>query len=496
MAIQYPKLTHTTLPSVDGFNGSLNILRDPPKSIFTKRIDKVGQNNDITNLIDDSGDRMNEGILVYSRGVNPMVAVSYDNNSNNAGSFTNKALGYGNTNSNQGHINGTFQAKLPYRVMDRGAFRPPIRSQRDLLPLSRQPRAWFQALSNPGFIDYNKKKYLPTKFRMIKDLLLKTETTITPNKSVKVEKPILENYKMQNAINEKHINIEGLSGKRSLDYSNFTRENVDLYKGIQENYEQVNATTNKQQNISQNLSNLRINESNYIGDKKYFESLTNPSSSRTQNLKDIEINKDNYIANKEYFESSTNRSLQTTHGLEGFTIDEDQYINEKEYYDFTANKGRDINVKSLNELQSNNKTSVKDILQYDLESGKKTGYTLLTSVPNIDLESHHLAHDVKASLNDPTVYKNVQHKNTIQLNDNLPRVNTANRNVTRIEDMDNFGYSSSRDYKLPETIRKGEFLNNGVKPTIDRSDIQFRSDPHKETIRKYVNNAQFSRFQH
>ena len=197
MAIQYPKLEHVTLPSVDGFNGSFNILRDPPKSIFTKRIDKVGQNNDIIDDIDMSGDRMSEGIKVYARGVNPMVSVSYDNNSNNAGSFTSGAFGQGNY-SNQGHHTGNRQAFLPYRIGDKGAFRPPIRSQRDLMPLSRQPRAWFQALTNPGFADFTKKKFLPTQFRMIRDIVLKTDQVVKPNHSVKIEKPILENMKDDN----------------------------------------------------------------------------------------------------------------------------------------------------------------------------------------------------------------------------------------------------------------------------------------------------------
>ena len=494
MAIQYPKLEHVTLPSVDGFNGSLNILRDPPKSIFTKRIDKVGQNNDITNLVDDSGDRMNEGILVYSRGVNPMVSVSYDNNSNNAGSFTNSSFGYG-SNINQGHLNRSFQAKLPYRVMDRGAFRPPIRSQFDLLPLSRQPRAWFSALSNPGYVDYTKKKYLPTKFRMIKDLLLSTDTPITPNKSVKIEKGILENMKMKNAINDKHINIEGFSGKRTLDHSNFTRENVDMYKGIQENYEQVNATTNKQRDISHNLNNMSINEKNYIGDKTYYESATNRSLQTTHGLDGMRIQENGYIQDRDYYESTTNPSLQTTHGLDGIEIDQDRYINDKEYYDFSVNKGQNINVKTIDQLNSNNKTSVKDVMQYQLDAGKQTGYTLLTSIPDIHLESHIEAHDVKANYNDPRVYKRVQHENKITLQENTPKINTV-RNVTRIEDMNNFDYGSSRNYKLPEKINKGEFTNVGVKPTTDRSEIQFRSDPHKENIRKYVNNVQFSRFQH
>jgi len=444
MAIQYPKLEHVTLPSVDGFNGSLNILRDPPKSIFTKRIDRVGQNNDLNNLIDGSSDRMNEGILVYARGVNPMVSVSYNNNSNNAGSYTNA---------------GARQAYLPYRIADKGAFRPPIRSLRDLMPLSRQPRVWFEALSNPGFIDYAKKKHIPTKFRMIKDALKLEE--IKPNYSIKIEKPILENYKMQNEINDKHISIEAFSGHRTMDLSNFTRENIDQYKGIQENYEQVNASTNKQQHRSQNLENIEIDKGQYTKDKNYYETLSKPS-------------------------------LQTNQGVEGLSIDKGQYIQDKNYYDFVVNKGRDINVKTLDQLIGNNKENVKDILQYEKDSGKQTGYTLLTDIPEMNLEYHMPQFRVDSSLNDPTVYKRVEHQNEIKLYDNLPKVTTV-RNVTKIEDMNNFEYGSSRQFNLPETMKKGEFLNSSSKPTLDRFEIQFRTDPNKEKIKKYLNENQFTR---
>jgi len=556
MAIQYPKLEHVTLPSVDGFNGSFNILRDPPKSIFTKRIDKVGQNNDIIDDIDMSGDRMSEGIKVYARGVNPMVSVSYDNNSNNAGSFTSGAFGQGNY-SNQGHHTGNRQAFLPYRIGDKGAFRPPIRSQRDLLPLSRQPRAWFQALTNPGFADFTKKKFLPTQFRMIRDIVLKTDQVVKPNHSVKIEKPILENMKMLEKINEKHINIEAFSGKRSLDYSNFTRENIDQYKGIQENYEQVSAITNKQQHRSHNLDNMTINKGNYIGEKEYYESSTNPSRNRSQGLNGLRIDEDryigdvnqyetsanpsmqriqglagmrihedqyigetnqyetmanpslstnqgidglsihesNYIGEKEYYESSTNPSRQRSQGLDGLRIDEEQYINEKEYYDIELNKSRDINVKTIDQLQTNNRTSVKDIFQYELDAGKNTGYTHLTSIPDMELEHHMPRYETYTALNDPTVYKRVEHQNQITLSHNMPQINTV-RNVTKIEELPTFEYGSSRDFKLPETLKKGQFLNEGANPTLDRSEIQFRQDPNKQQIRKYVNDSQFNRFHH
>jgi len=493
MSIQYPKIEHVTLPSVEGFNGTFNILRDPPKSIFTKRIDKVGQNNSINDAVDESGDRMNEGILVYSRGVNPMVSVSYDNNSNNAGSFTRSSFGQGSSiNQGQGHHLAQSQAFLPYRIADKGAFRPPVRSQRDLLPLSRQPRAWFQAMANPGFTDYTKQKHLPTQFRMIRDLVLKTEDLVKPNKSVKIEKPILENMKMKQAINDKHISIEAFSGKRALDYSNFTRENVDTYKGIQENYEQVNATTNKQDKRSHNLSDMSITKENYIQNRTYYDAATNPSLQKSHGLDGLEIDRDNYIGAKEYYDASTNPSLQKSQGLDGLDIDRENYIGAKEYYDAYTNRGEDINTKSLEELYSNNKLSVKDTIQFNTDSGKNTGYTLLTDIPDMELEHHMPRYNMTASMNDPTVHKYVRHENELQMRESQ-KINTV-RNVTRVEDLNNFEYPTSREYKLPETLQKGQFLNEGAKPTLDRSEIQFRQDPNKDKIRKYINDTQFSRF--
>ena len=88
MSISYSGLTNygkATLPSAESWGTNMNILRDPPKSITTRRIDKVGQTSEITSMIDDSENRACEAINVYARGVNPMVSVSYDNTGNNGG---------------------------------------------------------------------------------------------------------------------------------------------------------------------------------------------------------------------------------------------------------------------------------------------------------------------------------------------------------------------------------------------------------------------------
>ena len=65
---QYPKETHLTLGSVEGWGTNLNIVRDPPKGIFTRRVDKVGDAQASTERILDSGDdRFYEGVSVYAR---------------------------------------------------------------------------------------------------------------------------------------------------------------------------------------------------------------------------------------------------------------------------------------------------------------------------------------------------------------------------------------------------------------------------------------------
>ena len=58
--IQYPKTTGLTLPSVEGGFGTLNILRDPPKSIHTTYKPKVGDTSKISEWIGGSDDRICE----------------------------------------------------------------------------------------------------------------------------------------------------------------------------------------------------------------------------------------------------------------------------------------------------------------------------------------------------------------------------------------------------------------------------------------------------
>ena len=77
-----------------------------------------------------------------------------NNNVGNNGGQSSGAV-YGSSNipgSNNMSAGGRTQAYLPYRVMRDGAFRPPVVTQADLLPLSRLPRIWTTAFTKPGFV--------------------------------------------------------------------------------------------------------------------------------------------------------------------------------------------------------------------------------------------------------------------------------------------------------------------------------------------------------
>ena len=148
-----------TLPSVDTWQNSMNILKDPPRSIQTRQYNNhIAMTSEITQMIQDSGDRVNEAIMVYPRGVNPMTDVSYDNYGNNGGQRKGNRASAGLVD---GSSNSGKQAYLPYRIMQGGAFRPPTRDQRELLPLSRLPRVWTSSYTQPGFADFTKKLLTP-----------------------------------------------------------------------------------------------------------------------------------------------------------------------------------------------------------------------------------------------------------------------------------------------------------------------------------------------
>ena len=287
MAISYSGITNygkVTLPSVDTWGSDMNILRDPPKSIMTRRVDKVGQTSSITEMIDESENRAAECILPFARGVNPSVSVSYSNSSNNGGQLSsgirNNSDGNYGTNGNGSNVNNYTAgaaASLPYKLTD--SFRPPVLSQWDLQPLSRLPRVWTSSFTKPGFSDFSKKARscgtdLETK--EVKNNVLKTSAR--PTAVYKIETPLKEQpfevkYFIQPSLKKSYQ-----APKTSTDRTQQTvlQPNKEINNNV------LHAFANSNLKNIKHVNNNDFNTEKYINDKNNTSAFTNIKSNYTQ----------------------------------------------------------------------------------------------------------------------------------------------------------------------------------------------------------------------
>lgn len=315
-----------TLPSAEAALGSMNILKDPPKSIHTRKIDKVGQTSDITQWLQDSGDRSCEVITQYARGVNPMVSVSYQNYGNNGGQR-------GGTVAPAMHQS---QAYLPYAIGVGGnVFRPPTLRQEDLLPLSRLPRTWTYAFTNKEFPDFSRKMRCAQpaeKTRQVKNQML--QGSVRPTCTYQLEKPIVEPFEVKYVI-QNPIQVSATSGIRSRDIGR--QEVVEPVGGIEQNPLHTYAQTQK--GMIKHVHNSEKHTDNYIQDahhanvssKAYHYMQTTPISE----IMDLEIHtKDTMHVS---YETPQSRNKQEDY------IHEDPNLQRRlPYYEATTNFGLDI----------------------------------------------------------------------------------------------------------------------------------------------------------
>jgi len=248
-----------TLPSVEGGFGSQNILRDPSKSIMTRKVDRVGDTNSFTNMIDESGNRSCEAIQVYARGVNPFVSVSYSNHGNNGGQRSG------------GLVEGGQQAsKLPYPIMRDGAFRPPVLLQEDLLPLSRMPRNLTSAFSQPGFADFSRKMRSCGTVDNTKEVKTNSlKAFIRPTAVYKIETPISEPFEVKYVI-QPSIKTSASSGIRTMD---ITQQHVN--KPTKEIYD-----TPLHANAQANYVDVRHVDNNEFNPERYLQDTNSHSVSK------------------------------------------------------------------------------------------------------------------------------------------------------------------------------------------------------------------------
>jgi hypothetical protein len=405
-----------TLPSIDSWSTDNNILRDPPKSIHTRRIDKVGDTSEITSMIDDAENRACEVILPFARGVNPSVAVSYDNNSNNGGRNGSASVTVG----------GQTQAYLPYRVMRDGAFRPPVVTQYDLLPLSRLPRVWTSAFTQPGFTDFSKRmKSCGTaeNTKEVKNKLLKVSAR--PTAVYKIETPLNEPFEVKYVIQP--------TLKKSY-------------------YTQKSSTDRTVQNVLKPTKEVNLNNIHSFA-----------SSNMSDNSKYVN-----------HTEMDTERYLQDTNAHAVYTnINDNRYVNNNEMD--TERYLQDTNAHQVNTNMSSHiqLTSIEDIL--DLGTVKtKDAINIDYTAPISGIEKVDYIHDdiqlEKVLPNYSTrtnisqnLHKVVEHEYMKELQRNTPltqmMINPGKVGETNI---------SSRDYKLIDKIQFGGFDGRGQMPIQTR----------------------------
>lgn len=266
----------STLPSVETWGTNMNILRDPPRSIMTRKIDRVGETSEITQMVQESGDRVGETINVYARGTNPFVAVDYSNNGNNGGQ---RSGGRRSAGMVSGSTNSGKQSFLPYRVARDGAFRPPMRDLRELLPLSRLPRVWTSSFTQPGFADFSRKAMCPgMDNREVKKESQMLKACVRPTTTYQIETPITETYEVKNNI-KNPVQVAVGSGIQSR--GKFNAENGESTYQVHADPLHANANVNKSaSNRTQKGTIEHFDTDRYTHEALYGEMPSNLSSNK------------------------------------------------------------------------------------------------------------------------------------------------------------------------------------------------------------------------
>jgi hypothetical protein len=438
MSINYSAITTSkqkiTLPSVDSWGANFQVLRDPPKSIHTRRIDKVGEGSGITQMIDDSGDRACEAILEYARGVNPMVSVSYSNN------------------------DGT-PSKLPYTVNKDGAFRPPVVGPRDLMPLSRQPRNWTTAFTKPGFADYSKRlkdcgQMTDKNTREVKNCTIKT--SIRPTAVFQLETPISEPFEVKYMI-QNPVKTAVTSGLKTLDYT--TQNVIEPVKGV--DYNMMHAYAQSNINIDQYKNDSQFNPNRYLQDNLNTNAVSNISNPYIY-VNETEFDPERFIQNNLNTDASTNPSLQI------------QVTPIEDIIDMA-------NIRTQNTLHSSYNTPIKGLEQNNIYDHN-----------DIELKRNVPEHYANTNINQ-NIHKKMEYDNSLQFERKMPiavvRSNPGTRERNLNEEI------NSREYKLAQKVHPGGFDGRGSAPTMERQNNVYNLSSSKSNMNKRMTESFENRYQ-
>jgi hypothetical protein len=439
MSINYSAIVNSkqkvTLPSVEAWGADFQILRDPPKSIMTRRVDKVGEGSGITQMIDDAGDRACEAILEYARGVNPMVSVSYSNN------------------------DGT-PTKNPYSINRDGAFRPPVMSARDLMPLSRQPRNWTTAFSMPGFADFSKRLHdcgqmTDKNTREVKSCTIKT--SCRPTAVFQLETPISEPFEVKYNI-QNPVKASVTSGLKSMDYT--TQNVIEPVKGI--DYNMMHAYAQSNLNANKYINESEFDSGRYIQHNLNTNAVSNVSNPSVY-VNETEFDPDRYIQDNLNINAASNPSLSH---IQVTSIDD--------IIDMAPIRTQDT-------LHSKYTTPIQGLQQNNIYDHN-----------DIELYRNLPEHYANTNINQ-NIHKAAEYDNTLQFQRKMPIAVVKSNPGTRERNLND--EINSRDYKLAPKVNAGGFDGRGNAPTIERQTNMYNLNSGKSTMSKKIGESFENRYQ-
>jgi hypothetical protein len=476
MSLTYSGLStygKATLPSVENWGANMYIVKDPHKSIHTRKIEKVSDTNFMLNEQADSADRVSECISVYARGVNPFVSVNYSNQGNNTqggGSLVGNSLGSGG------------QSYLPYRIMKDGAFRYPQKSKSELLALSRQARQTTSAFSQAGFADYTKKLMCPEEeYREIKKEMIKTDIrpTATYNLGSSVEHFDVK-YVIKNPV--KFDSHAGNTGVRTRD---LTMTDVkEPLKQINTNHLNVFAETIKGSNFhTLSNDNSHFNTNKYIQENPLNVQVDSRKTRNIQSTPIEEISTTKYIQENPLnvqVDSRKTRNIQSTPIEE---ISTTKYIQENPLHaNAQTQKTQNLQITPIDELFNTDKYGemfTKESLNTSYDT-VKTSYSKHENIhKDMDLQRRVLSTSVVSNKGE-NIHVRSQHEYQKEQKNNRPSTNAStNHGTTSIQQ----GFElTSRKAKLHPTLSLGQFEGKAQMP-LQAQNNSFHIDDSERTIR-------------
>ena len=462
-----------TLPSVSAGLGSMYIPKNPTTSIHTRRITKVGETSSITSMIDDSGDRICEAIMTYSRGVNPMVSVSYGNQGNGIMS--------GNITQNSSKP----MSYMPYRIMKDGDFRPPVYTQSDLLPLSRLPRTTTSSFTQPGFADYTKKLMYPQscdKTAGVKNEMI--QGCVRPTATYNLHQGAIEPFEVKYVI-QNPIQVSANSGIRTMDGT--TQYVLKPHSNIEDNPIQVSVNSGIRtmdgttQYVLKPHSNIEDNPIQVSANSgiRTMDGTTQYVSKPRANIED----------NPLYINAYTNKSLQK-HVQENYvSLDAKNYTQDTRHSNIKSNMSQNIQITKIEDLIDFS-MPIKDITPISCKT-IKTGYEKNEYIHNDP--------ELVRKIPQGQIYTNTKNDNYVRPEPSYQSIQKRNTPLTSMKlNIETFERNPTNsiintDYNLKPTLSIGGFDSKGTKPILHRPDMINQHESDKDQMRKRVFDMQMGR---